>query len=108
MLHGQAQFWIGYAGSRAGRVGFNHHQPAVDLLPPVHPRGVLLADETALGEADAVQFHRIALEPEDLAELPAPLGNTEAEAMAENNWGPMLDGLKATAEAQPQGSGRRS
>ena len=23
----------------------------------------------------------------------------EAEAMAENNWGPMLDGLKATAEA---------
>ena len=31
-------------------------EPAVDLLPPVHSRGVLLADEAALGEADAVQL----------------------------------------------------
>ena len=58
-------------------------QPAVDLLPPVHPRGIFLADEAALGEADAVQFRGIAFEPEDVAELGAAFADAEAKAMLE-------------------------
>ena len=58
-------------------------EPAIDLLPPVHPRGILLADEAALGEADAVQLGGIAFEPEDVAELGAALGDAEAKAMLE-------------------------
>src|SRR4051794_29834100 len=66
---------------RSGRIGFDHDQPAIDLLPPVHPRGVLLADETALAEADAVQLRRIALEPQDIAELGPAFAHAEAEAV---------------------------
>ena len=64
-------------------VAFDHDQPAVDLLPPVHPRGILLADEAALGEADAVQFGGIAFEPEEVAELGAAFADAEAQAMLE-------------------------
>ena len=59
----------GETESRIGRthplaaVAFDHDQPTVDLAAPVHPGGVLLADETALGEAYSVQFGGIALQP---------------------------------------------
>ena len=52
-------------------------------MPPVHPRGILLADEAALGEADPVQLGGIAFEPEDVAELGAAFADAEAQAMLE-------------------------
>src|SRR3546814_6562779 len=59
----------------------HHDQPPVDLLPPVHPRGILLSDITAIGEADAVQFRRIAFEPQrrPVAEFPASLGDAQRQ-----------------------------
>ena len=83
VLDGEAELGIGDAGARAGCVGLDDDQPAVDLGPPVHPRGILLADEAALGETDAVEFGGIAFEPEDVAELGAAFGDAEAEAMLE-------------------------
>src|SRR5205085_9351598 len=71
MLHGETELGIMDAGARTRCVGLDHHQTLVDLPPPVHPRGVLLADEAALGEADAVELGGIAFEPEDVAELNA-------------------------------------
>ena len=64
-------------------VAFDHDQPAVDLGPPVHPRGIFLADEAALGEADAVQLGGIAFEPEEVAELGAAFADAEAQAVLE-------------------------
>ena len=83
MLDRQAELGIGDAGARAGLGAFDHDQPAVDLGAPVHPRGILLADEAALGEADAVQLGGIAFEPEDVAELGAAFADAEAEAVLE-------------------------
>src|SRR5438046_670627 len=81
MLDRKAEFGIGSAGARAGCVGLDYDQPAVDLAPPVHPRGIFLADKAALGEADAVELDRIALQPEQVAELGATFADAEAEAM---------------------------
>ncbi len=63
--------------------GFDHDQAAVDLGAPVHPRGIFLADEAALGEADAVQFGGVAFEPEDVAKLGAAFADAEAQAVLE-------------------------
>ena len=82
MLDGEAELGIGDRGC-AVRVGLDDHQPAVDLRAPVHSRGVFLADEAALGEADAVQLGRIAFEPEDVAEFGAAFGDAEAETVLE-------------------------
>src|SRR5690242_4067940 len=67
----------------AGHVGFDDNEAAIDLLPPVHPRRILLADEAALGQADAVELCRIAFEPEDVSELRAPFADAEAQPMLE-------------------------
>ena len=64
-------------------VALDHHQAPVDLAPPVHPRRILLADEAALGEADAVQFRRIALQPEQVAEFGAALADAKPQAVLE-------------------------
>ena len=71
------------ASAVSAAAGLDDEQPAIDLRPPVHPRGILLADEAALGEADAVQLGRVAFEPEDVAELGAAFGDAEAQAMLE-------------------------
>src|SRR3546814_18939133 len=74
MLDRPAELGIGDDLPRRFRRRDRHHdQPPVDLLPPVNPRGILLSDITALGEADAVQFSRIAFEPQrrPVAEFPA-------------------------------------
>src|SRR3546814_2263817 len=56
MLDRPAELGIGDDLPRRFRRRDRHHdQPPVDLLPPVHPRGILLSDITALGEADAVR-----------------------------------------------------
>ena len=73
---------FGIADFLAFRVGLGdrqHHDAAVDLLPPVHPCGIFLSDITTFGEADAVQFHRICFKPEDIAELARTLGNTQRQ-----------------------------
>jgi hypothetical protein len=56
---------------------------AVDLLPPVHPRGVFLPDIAALGEADAVEFGGIAFEPQGCvaAQFGAAFGNAQRQAV---------------------------
>ena len=94
MFDREAELGISDAGARTGFSGLDHHQPPIDLAPPVHPRGVFLADEAALGEADAVQFGRIAFEPEDVAKLGAAFGDPEAEAVLE----PALGRLRRRAE----------
>ena len=74
MDHGQAE--IGIIDARAvATLAFDHEQPAIDLLTPVHPRGILLADEATLGEADAVQLRRVAFEPEQVTQLRAPFAD---------------------------------
>ena len=83
MLDRQAELGIMDPGPWAGRFGLDHHQPPVDLRPPVHPRRILLADEAALGEADPVQFGRVAFQPEDIAQLGPALADAEAQAVFE-------------------------
>ena len=83
MLDRKSELGVGDAGAWAALGGFDDQEPAVDLGSPVHPGGVLLPDEAALGEADAVQFGGVAFEPEDVAELGAALADAEAEAMLE-------------------------
>ena len=80
MFHGQAELRIMNARARSDGIRFDHDQAAVDLLPPVHPRGILLADEAALRKTDAVQFGGIAFEPEDVAEFGAAFGDAERGA----------------------------
>ena len=87
-------------------VALDHDQPAVDLLPPVHPRGILLADEAALGEADAVQLGRIAFEPEDVAELGAAFADAEAQAMLEPAGGGLV--RRAPSQRRPSAGSRGS
>src|SRR4029079_10746331 len=83
MFDGEADVGVDNLGARPLFRGRHDHQPTVDLLPPVHPRRVLLADEAALGEADAAQFSGIAFEPEDIGELGAAFADAEVEAMFE-------------------------
>src|SRR5205085_1501697 len=64
-------------------VALHHQEPAIDLLSPIHPRGVLLADEAALGETNSVQLHGIAFEPEDIAELGAAFADAEPKTVLE-------------------------
>ena len=78
----------------AGRPPLDNDQPAVDLLPPVHPRRIFLTDEAALVEADAVQFGSIAFEPKKVAELDAALADTKAKAMLK----PAVGGLSGGAQ----------
>ena len=79
---GEAELGIFDARALA-TAALDHEQAAIDLLPPVHPRGILLADEAALGEADPVQLGRIAFEPEHVAELRAAFADAEAEPVLE-------------------------
>jgi hypothetical protein len=71
----------GYFKARAGLGRGHDDEPAVDLLPPVHPRGIFLPDVAALCEADAVQLGGVAFEPEEIAELGAAFAHAEGEAM---------------------------
>ena len=43
-----------YGVDPGATIALDNDQPAIDLLPPVHPRGILLADKAAFAEADAV------------------------------------------------------
>ena len=92
------------AGARPGRVGGDDDEAAVDLLPPVHPRGILLADIAALGEADAVQLGRIAFEPESLvrAELGDAFGDAERQAVREPALGRLAGGREPAAAERGQ------
>src|SRR5438067_767184 len=83
MFDGEAELGIADTRAWAGRVGLDHHEPAIDLLAPVHPRCILLADKAALGEADSIQLDRVALEPENVAELRPPFGDAQMEAVLE-------------------------
>jgi hypothetical protein len=84
VVNRQSQLGIGHlAPLLVGAVEGHHHQPAIDLLPPIHPRGVLLADVAALGERDAVQFCRIGFEPQHVAELGAAFGHADPEPVRE-------------------------
>src|SRR5206468_6049971 len=69
-------------------------ETAIDLLPPVHASGILLADEAAFGEADPVQLGGVALEPEKIAEFRLAFGNAQAQPMFE----PAERGLVRRAE----------
>src|SRR5438270_12140734 len=83
MLNREAELGIMNARARGGRFRLHHDQSPVDLLPAVHAGGVLLADEAALGEADAVLFGGVAFKPENVAKLGAAFANPEAEAVLE-------------------------
>ena len=83
VLHREIELGIVDAAARSGRIGRHDEQPPVDLLPPIHPGGILLADEAALGKADAVQFGGVAFEPEQVSKLGASFGDGEAEAVLE-------------------------
>src|SRR5205085_5029187 len=83
MLDGQAKVQIMDPCARTGGIRSDHDQAPIDLLPPVHPRRILLADEAALVEADAVQFRSVAFEPEDVAKLGAAFADAETEAVFE-------------------------
>src|SRR5580765_4206371 len=48
MLDGEAERWIMDHRARARRVCRHDNEASVDLLPPVHPRRILLADVAAL------------------------------------------------------------
>ena len=102
MLDRQAELGIMNSGTRARSVGFHHDEPPIDLLPPVHPGGILLADEAALGKTDAAEFDRIAFEPEDFAELRAAFGDAEAKAMLEPAGRRSIRGSKPTATELPK------
>src|SRR4249919_72259 len=80
-------------------IAFDHHQAPVDLLPPVHPGGVLLADKTTLGEADAIELGGIALQPKQVAEFGPTFANAKPQAMLEPA-GCWLGGWGEPAEAQ--------
>src|SRR3546814_13898776 len=63
MLYRPAKLGIGDHLPLLVGLGDRHHdQPPVDLLPPVHPRGIFLPDVTALGNAHPVQLGGIALD----------------------------------------------
>ena len=82
MIDREAKIGIGgLAALFLGPVERDHHQPPIDLLSPIHPRGVLLPDIATLFEADAVEFDGIGLEPQDIGKLRAAFGNAEREAM---------------------------
>src|SRR5438270_6902144 len=99
MLNREAELGIMNARARGGRFRLHHDQSPVDLLPPVHAGGVLLADEAALGEAYTVQFGRIAFEPENVAKLGAAFANPKPEAVFEPTDG-VLTGRAQPALAQ--------
>jgi len=67
MFNGKAKPFVDNARAMSGLGRRDNEKTSVDLLPPVHPGGIFLADKTALGEADSVEFGGIALEPEDVA-----------------------------------------
>src|SRR5918993_5422030 len=83
MLDRQSELLIDDAGSRTGFGGRHDDKPPIDLLPPVHSRRVLLPDEAALGEADAVELDGVAFEPEDVTELRPALADTQAQTVLE-------------------------
>jgi hypothetical protein len=83
MIDGEAELGIMDPGARAGSVGRDDDQAAIDPGAIVHPGGIFLADIAALGEADSVQLAGVAFEPEDVvgAELGSALGDSVAEAV---------------------------
>ena len=83
MLDRQAELRIDDPGARAGASVSTTTRRRLTFCAPVHPRGILLADEAALGETDAVQFGRIALEPEQVAEFGAAFADAEAQPVFE-------------------------
>jgi hypothetical protein len=78
----QVEFAI-FSPSSLDPRALHNDEAAIDLLPPVHPRRILLADEATLGEADAIQFGCVAFEPEKIAKLGASFADPKAEAMLE-------------------------
>ena len=72
----------------------NYEEPTIDLLPPIHPGGILLADEAALGETDPIQLGGIAFKPEKVAEFGSAFADAKAKAMLE----PPVRGLGGTAK----------
>src|SRR5688572_15970671 len=83
MLYRQSELLIDDPGSRSGFGGRHDDKPPIDLLPPVHPGGIFLPDEAALGEADSVELDGVAFEPEDVSELRPALADTQAQAVLE-------------------------
>src|SRR4051794_24120447 len=82
MDHGKVELRI-FGPRTLAAASDGHEQAPVDLLPPVHARGVLLPDEAAFGEAHAVQLGSVALEPEDVAKLCRAFGDAEPQPMRE-------------------------
>src|SRR6185437_10727452 len=74
---------LGIFDARARAAADGHEQAAIDLLPPVHPRGIFLPHEAALGEADAVKLRSVAFEPKEIGEFPPSLANAKVQAMLE-------------------------
>src|SRR5690349_13142538 len=99
MLHRKPEIIVKDAGPRSGLRGRNDDESSIDLLPPVHPGGVFLADEAALGETHAVQFRRIALEPQQVGEFLTAFADAEMEAMLQPAMG-VLVRLTEPAAAQ--------
>lgn len=83
MFDHHAEFGIARTGAIAAVAQRRDDQAPVDLGPMVHPCGVLLPDVAALGEADAVQFARVAFQPERfaIAEFRHALRHAERQAM---------------------------
>ena len=98
MYDRQAELGINDPRARSAAVVSDDDQPPIDLLPPVHAGGIFLADEAALGEADAVQLGGIAFEPEQVAKLGAAFAHAEAQAMVEPAGAGGRRGQPAAAE----------
>ena len=82
MGHGESK--VGISDARAfATASLDDEQATIDLLPPIHARGVFLADEAPLGEADPIEIRRVAFEPEQVAKLGAAFTDPEAEAVLE-------------------------
>src|SRR3954451_12082035 len=81
MFNCESKLGIMNAGSRAGRLGLDHDQAAIDLLPPVHSGRIPLSHKAALGKAAPVQFGRVAFEPKEIAEFSAPFADPKTQTV---------------------------
>src|SRR5215217_7031533 len=83
MLDRQSELLIDDARPLSGFGGRHNDKPPIDLLPPVHPGGIFLPDEAALGETDAVELDGVTFEPEDVGEFRTAFANPQAQAVLE-------------------------
>ena len=82
MIDCEAQFGIvGLAALFFRSIERNDDQATIDLLAPIHPRGIFLPDIAALGKADAVEIDCIGFEPQYVAQFRPPLGHAPMQAM---------------------------